>query len=98
MVSKRFRRRLASAMTQEKPTVWVGKSGVSEGLIEEVSKQLDARRAIKVKVQRSLLARYTVREVAMMVAERTGAELIEVRGRTFVLYRRKRSARALRKA
>ena len=85
-------------MTQEKPTVWVGKSGVSEGLIEEVSKQLDARRAVKVKVQRSLLARYTVREVATIVAEKTGAELIEVRGRTFVLYRRKRSARGLRKA
>jgi len=81
-------------MTQEKPTVWVGKSGVSEGLIEEVSKQLDARRAVKVKVQRSLLARYTVREVATIVAEKTGAELIEVRGRTFVLYRRRRRVKA----
>ena len=75
MVSKRFKRRLASAMTQEKPTVWVGKAGVSEGLVEEISRQLDAHRAIKVKVQRSLLARYTVREVAAMVAEKTGAEL-----------------------
>ena len=90
MVSKKFRRRLASAMTLEKPTVWVGKAGVSEGLIEEISRQLDARRAIKVKVQRSVLAERTVEDVAAEVAEKTGAELIEVRGHTFVLYRRKR--------
>ncbi len=90
MVSKRFKRRLASAMTLEKPTVWVGKAGVSEGLVEEVSRQLDARRAVKVKVQRSLLASRTVEDVAAEVAARTGAELIEVRGHTFVLYRRRK--------
>ena len=95
-MSKRFKRRLASAMTLEKPTVWVGKAGVSEGLIQEISRQLDARRAIKVKVQRSLLATYTVEQVAAMVAERTGAELIEVRGRTFVLYRPRRRVRPSR--
>ena len=89
-MSKRFKRRLASAMTLEKPTVWVGKAGASEGLLEEVSRQLDARRAVKVKVQRSALAEREVAEVAAEVAERTGAELIEVRGRTFVLYRRKK--------
>jgi len=96
MVSKRFKRRLASAMTLEKPTVWVGKAGVSEGLLEEVSRQLDARRAVKVKVQRSALAERKVAEVAAEVAERTGAELIEVRGRTFVLYRPRRRARKSR--
>ena len=90
MVSKRFKRRLASAMTLEKPTVWVGKAGVSEGLVEEVSRQLDARRAVKVKVQRSLLASRTVEDVAAEVAAKTGAELIEVRGHTFVLYRRRK--------
>jgi len=90
LVSKRFKRRLASAMTLEKPTVWVGKAGVSEGLVEEVSRQLDARRAVKVKVQRSLLASRTVEDVAAEVAARTGAELIEVRGHTFVLYRRRK--------
>ncbi|HEW89734.1 MAG TPA: YhbY family RNA-binding protein [Candidatus Bathyarchaeota archaeon] len=90
MVSKRFRRRLASAMSHEKPTVWVGKAGVTEGLVGEVSKQLDAHRAVKVKVQKSALVERTVEDVAAEVAERTGAELIEVRGRTFVLYRRRR--------
>ncbi|RLI13590.1 RNA-binding protein [Candidatus Bathyarchaeota archaeon] len=77
-------------MTLEKPTVWVGKAGVSEGLVEEVSRQLDARRAVKVKVQRSLLASRTVEDVAAEVAAKTGAELIEVRGHTFVLYRRRK--------
>jgi len=83
-------------MTLEKPTIWVGKAGVSEGLLEEVSRQLDARRAVKVKVQRSALAERTVEDVAVEVAERTGAELIEVRGRTFVLYRRRRHKPVLR--
>ena len=81
---------MASAMSHEKPTVWVGKAGVTEGLVGEVSKQLDAHRAVKVKVQKSALVERTVEDVAAEVAERTGAELIEVRGRTFVLYRRRR--------
>jgi len=92
MVSTRFRRRLASLMATEKPTIWVGKAGISEGLLEEVSRQLDARRVVKLKVQRSLLSEHTVEEIASSVAERTGAELIEVRGHTFVLYRRRRRA------
>ena len=81
---------MASAMSHEKPTVWVGKAGVTEGLVGEVSKQLDAHRAVKVKVQKSALVERTVEDVAAEVAEKTGAELIEVRGRTFVLYRRRR--------
>ena len=81
-------------MTQEKATVWVGKSGITEGLVEEVSRQLDARRAVKVRVQRSALARRTVEDVASEVAEKTGAELIEVRGHTFVLYRPRRYKKA----
>ena len=90
MVSARFRRRLAQAMASEKPTVWVGKAGVSERLAEEVSRQLDAHRVVKLKVQKALLAEHTVREIASSVAEATGSELIEVRGRTFVLYRRRK--------
>jgi len=58
--------------------------------VGEVSKQLDAHRAVKVKVQKSALVERTVEDVAAEVAEKTGAELIEVRGRTFVLYRRRR--------
>ena len=81
---------MASAMSHEKPTVWVGKAGVTEGLVGEVSKPLDAHRAVKVKVQKSALVERTVEDVAAEVAEKTGAELIEVRGRTFVLYRRRR--------
>ena len=83
-------------MTLEKPTVWVGKAGVTEGLLSEVSRQLDAHRAIKVKVQRSALVERTVEEIAAEVAEKTGAELIEVRGRTFVLYRRRRRQQGAR--
>lgn len=90
MVSKRFKRRLASAMSHEKPTVWVGKAGVTEGLVGEISKQLDAHRAVKVKVQKSALVERTVGEIAAEVARKTEAELIEVRGRTFVLYRRRK--------
>ena len=66
-------------------TLMVGKEGVSETLLEEASRQLDARELIKGKVLESALL--TAREVSDALCEALGAEGIQVVGNKFVIYR-----------
>jgi RNA-binding protein len=86
---KRFKRRLIRKMSSEKPTIWIGRLGVTDALIEEVSKQLDVRKVVKLKVLKSALSERRVEDLADEVARRTNSRLIEIRGHTFVLYRKR---------
>jgi len=66
-----------------KPTVWVGKRGISSLMIDEIRRQLETRKIVKVRWLRNT-------EVdPEEVAASAGAVLIEVRGRTFVLAERR---------
>lgn len=38
-----MRRTIKRKLSHEKPTVWIGKSGVSHGLVKEIEKQLEKR-------------------------------------------------------
>ncbi|QYZ78707.1 YhbY family RNA-binding protein [Methanofollis formosanus] len=70
-----------------KPTVWIGKQGCSDTLIEEIRLQIKQRKAIKIKWLRST-------EVdADDIARRAGAELVGVRGRTMVLAEKRKGSR-----
>jgi RNA-binding protein len=73
------------SMQDLKPTVWIGKSGCSETMIDEIRAQLKKRKVVKVKWLQST----DIDPGA--VAARTGAELVEVRGRTLVLKERGRT-------
>ncbi len=67
------------SMQELKPTVWIGKQGCSETMIEEIVAQLKKRKQIKVKWLQST-------EVEPEeIAARAKARLVEVRGRTLVL-------------
>jgi RNA-binding protein len=66
-------------MQDLKPTVWIGKQGCTETMIEEIIAQLKKRRLIKVK----WLQNTDVDPEA--IALRAKANLVEVRGRTMVL-------------
>ncbi|MEM1589080.1 MAG: YhbY family RNA-binding protein [Candidatus Bathyarchaeia archaeon] len=85
-----MRRRLKREFGSEKPTVWVGKGQISEDLIREIEKQLDKRETIKVKILKTALKGMKATEIAAEVSKRIGAELIEVRGHTFILHKRRR--------
>jgi RNA-binding protein len=75
-----------NAMQDIRPTVWIGKSGMTPTVIQEIIGQLATRDLIKVKWLRNI----GVEPAA--IAEKTGSILISVRGRTMVLARRKRPA------
>jgi RNA-binding protein len=67
------------SMQDLKPTVWIGKQGCTETMIEEIVAQLKKRKMIKVK----WLQNTEVDPEA--IALQAKANLVEVRGRTMVL-------------
>ena len=90
-------RRLRDRVQQEPADVIIGKNGVSEGVVEEIRRRLEDKGVVKVKALRTAVKVTGLdrRSLARHVAERLGALLLDVRGRTFVLYlppeRRRRS-------
>jgi RNA-binding protein len=81
---KRFVKR---KLTDEKPTVWIGKSGASAELLKEIEKQLAKNKMVKAKILKSALSENEAKEFAVGIAEQTGSSLVEVRGHTFILYK-----------
>jgi RNA-binding protein len=71
-----------------RPTVRIGRGGASEDLRNEVDKQLEKNKMVKVKILKSALAADEAKQIATKIAEQTGSSLVEVRGHTFMLYRR----------
>jgi RNA-binding protein len=77
-------------LSSERPTIHVGKEGVTTQVVNEVIKQLDAREMIKAKILKTALQEEEAKTLATQVAEQTEAELVEVRGHTFLLFKRKK--------
>jgi len=84
---KRFVKRM---LTEAQPTIWIGKSGVSETMLKEVEKQLDKNKMVKVRILESALAENNAKQIALKVAEQTESSLVEVRGHIFMLYKRRK--------
>jgi len=69
-------------------TTHVGKNGVTPSLIEEIKRQLKDNKLVKVKLLKSAVEAMPREEIAGALARQTGAELIEVKGNTVVLFKR----------
>ena len=64
----------------------VGKNGIQDTLITQVNDALRARELIKLRVLDN--SPYTAREAADEIAEKTGADVVQVVGSRFVLFKR----------
>ncbi len=86
------KRRIADLIQQMKPHVHIGKKGLSAEVISEVDRQLEEHEVIKVRFLKSALQveKCSRKELARKLAEAVNAELIDIRGYTAVLYRRRR--------
>ncbi len=73
--------------------VIIGKRGVFEGVLKEIESRLKVKEFVKVRVLKSALrvSGLDRKSIASYVAEKVGATLVDVRGRTFILYKPKRS-------
>ena len=75
------------SMQDLKPTVWIGKQGCTETMVDEIVEQLKKRKMIKVKWLQNI-------EIdPEMVASQAQARLVDVRGRTMVLEEKKRTGK-----
>ena len=79
---------LRGMATRLESSTHVGKNGVTASLVEEVARQLKDNKLVKVKVLKSALEAAPRDEIARLLAEKTGSELVDVRGNTVVLFRR----------
>ncbi len=79
---KRYLRSLAVNMV---PILQVGKSGISENLVRQLDEALAARELIKVRVLPQCSGE--AKDVAAVLSEQTGSELVQVIGRNAVIYR-----------
>lgn len=79
---KRFLRAMGNEMD---PILQVGKGGVTEPVITQANEALEARELIKGRVLPNSLE--DVEGAAQELADRTQAELVQVIGRNFLLYR-----------
>ncbi len=68
---------------------FIGKQGFSDELVKQLDDVLNARELIKVGVQEN--CEYTAREAADETARLTNAEVVQVIGRKFVLYRQNKN-------
>ena len=66
----------------------VGKGEIDETLIKSTADCLAARELIKMKVLETSV--YSAREAAELLAEKTGAEVVQVIGSKFVLFLKKK--------
>ena len=89
MLTPKMKQRIKSALRTERPTVHIGKEGATAQIKNEVAKQLDAREMIKAKILKTALQDEEAKNIAAKIAEQTESELVEVRGHTFLLYKRK---------
>ena len=67
-------------------TIRMGKSGVTQALIDEIKAQIKKKDAVKVKLLGT--KREETKAIASELAERCNAELIDVRGNTVVLWKK----------
>ena len=79
MITPRMKRRIKRELSAEKPTIWVGKEGATPQIMEEISRQLDKREMVKVKILKSAL-KEEAKGIALKIAQQTNSALIEVRG------------------
>jgi len=87
MITSKMKRRVKNELSAEKPTIWVGKEGASSQILNEISRQLEKREMVKVKVLKSALKEEKTVKIASKIAEQTESSLVDVRGHTIMLYK-----------
>ena len=85
-----MKRRIKRQLGGEKPTIWIGKNQVSLEILREIEQQLEKKEMVKIKILKSALQGDEAKAVASGIAEQTEASLVEVRGHTFMLYKRRK--------
>ena len=85
MLTGKQKRYLRSMGNEMDPILQVGKEGVTEAVVTSTNEALEARELIKGRILPNSLE--DVKAAAEELAGRAGAELVQVIGRNFLLYK-----------
>lgn len=85
-LSGKQRRYLRGLGNQLQPVVWVGLKGVNEGVLAALESAFNNADLLKIKLQEGFAG--DRHEVAEQLARASKAELVQVLGKTILLYRR----------
>tara|TARA_B100000579_G_C22418926_1_gene659878 strand:- start:312 stop:575 length:264 start_codon:yes stop_codon:yes gene_type:complete len=69
------------------PSVRVGKSGITENLIQEIDEQLSKKKVVKIKINRGLFQRDQIKQVWQHLSSETNSNIVTSRGNVCVLWR-----------
>ncbi len=86
MITTKQRAQLRALANPIEAILQVGKGGIIDTLVKQVDDALTARELIKIKVLEN--APVNAREAAQELAEKTGADVVQVIGMKVSLYRR----------
>lgn len=85
----KVRRAIRAKYYDIEPRAWIGKKGLDKSVINEINTQLEKDGILKVEIKKgALIVTQMKREqIAEKVAQLTDSELIDVRGKRFILFR-----------
>ncbi len=88
MITSKQRAKLRGYANTIETTQQIGKFGIEDNTVSQVLNELNARELVKLRVLET--CPYSAREAATILAEATGAEIVQVIGTRFVLFLQKK--------
>ncbi|MBW3092477.1 YhbY family RNA-binding protein [Bifidobacterium sp. 82T10] len=85
-LTKKQTKQLRAMANQLKPLLYIGKNDLTDAAVKQASETLDSHELLKIAVQDG--SGLTAKEAADKLAGQIGAEVVQVIGNRFVLFRR----------
>lgn len=93
MLTSKQRSYLRSLANGIDPIFQIGKGGVGDNTIKQFNDALEARELVKATVLKNALSE--TREICEEIAAQTGAEVVQVIGSKFVLYKESKDSKVI---
>jgi len=90
MITSGMKRRIKREWSVQKPTVWVGKEGATQRIINEINRQLEQHEVVKTKIHQTALKDQEAKDIAANIVAQTDSTLIDLRGHTLILYKKRK--------
>lgn len=76
------------ALSRElKPTIRIGKSGLTDNLLSEIVTQLSSKKLVKIKINRGLFDKNDLQNLWLHLSNSTNSTVVSVRGNVGVLWK-----------
>jgi RNA-binding protein len=93
MLTSKQRAYLRGLANTLEPVLIIGKGGLNDNMMTDIDAALEARELIKIKILNNSMAE--PKEVSIEIADRIGADVVQVIGGKFVLYKQSRENRSI---